>query len=101
MTGRLVEHGRRLLSAKYSVTESDWMSMLIANPFIPNGHHEIIAKGLHQGFNSEWIYPTHLLPPQFEASMRHVLRITLDSISKYYAWFEAERLLAQGAFATP
>lgn len=73
LTGRVVEHGRRLLSARYSVTESDWMSMLIANPFIPNGHHEIIAKGLHQGFNCEWIYPTHLLPPQFEASIRHIL----------------------------
>jgi hypothetical protein len=49
------------------------MPMLINNPFIPDGHHEIIAKGLNQGLNCQWIYSTHLLPPQLEASLRHIL----------------------------
>lgn len=73
LTGALIEHGRRCLSARYSVCETDWMEILCANPFIPNGHHEILAKGLHQGFNSEWLISTHLLPPQFEASMKYML----------------------------
>jgi hypothetical protein len=73
LTGALIEHGRRWLSANYSVCETDWLAILCANPFIPNGHHEILAKGIHQGFNSEWLISTHLLPPQFEASMKYML----------------------------
>lgn len=73
LKGVLIEYARRLLNSRYSVCESDWTAILCANPFIPIGHHEILAKGLHQGLNAEWLNSTHILPPQFEASMKYML----------------------------
>jgi hypothetical protein len=79
LIGNIVEQGRKWLNAKYSVTESDWIRIIIANPYIPDGHHEIIAKGLHQGFNGEWLESTHLLPPQIEASLKYILELHLNT----------------------
>ena len=53
--------------------ESDWLNIISHNPYIPIGHQEIVAKALHHGLNAEFLSSTHFLPPQFEASFRHIL----------------------------
>lgn len=43
------------------------------NPFIPKGREEIYAKGLYAGLVGDFVISTHLLIPQLENSIRHIL----------------------------
>jgi hypothetical protein len=43
------------------------------NPFVPPDHVEIFLRGLHAGFHGDFIIAVHLLVPQVENSLRHVL----------------------------
>lgn len=43
------------------------------NPFIPLGHEGIFLRGLHSGFQGDFLVASHLLVPQIENSLRHVL----------------------------
>jgi hypothetical protein len=40
---------------------------------VPEGHEGIYARGLFAGFKGDFLTATHLLVPQFESSIRHVL----------------------------
>ena len=73
MKAHLINHARQWILRCFSVIESDWLNVISHNPYIPVGHHEIIARALHQGLNADLLDSTHLLPPQFEASCRHIL----------------------------
>lgn len=43
------------------------------NPFVPPGHEEAYLRGFVAGFLGDWVVASHLLIPQVEASVRHVL----------------------------
>ncbi|MFZ5497277.1 MAG: DUF4209 domain-containing protein [Verrucomicrobiota bacterium] len=43
------------------------------NPFVPPGHEEIFLRGIHAGFHGDFIVAAHLLVPQVENSLRHIL----------------------------
>lgn len=43
------------------------------NPFVPPSHEEIFLRGIHAGFHGDFIVAAHLLVPQVENSLRHVL----------------------------
>lgn len=73
LKAHLINHARQWIIRRFSVIESDWLNVIYHNPYIPVGHHEIIARALHQGLNANLLDSTHLLPPQFEASCRHIL----------------------------
>lgn len=73
MQAHLINHARQWIIRCFSVLESDWLNVISHNPYIPLGHHEIIARALYQGLNADLLNSTHLLPPQFEASCRHIL----------------------------
>lgn len=44
------------------------------NPFIPQGHEVIFLRGIHAGFSGDMMLCAHLLVPQIEEAIRHVLR---------------------------
>jgi len=43
------------------------------NPFVPPGHEGVFLRGIHAGFHDDFLVAAHLLVPQIENSMRHVL----------------------------
>lgn len=55
------------------------------NPFIPPGHEVLFLRGIHAGFQGDMMLCAHILIPQVEESIRHVLQrngvvtSTLDS----------------------
>ncbi len=55
------------------------------NPFIPPGHEVLFLRGIHAGFQGDMMLCVHILIPQVEESIRHVLQgngvvtSTLDS----------------------
>ncbi len=40
---------------------------------IPNGHQESVLRALLAGFDGDMLLVVHLVPPQFEAMLRHVM----------------------------
>ncbi|MEO7701897.1 MAG: DUF4209 domain-containing protein [Opitutus sp.] len=60
------EHGVRLRNLWFLVEN---------NPFVPAGHEGIYLHGIQAGFFGDWLSAMHLLVPQIEASIRHVLNL--------------------------
>ena len=54
-------------------TGQDISYLIQANPFIPEGHEPIFARGLMAGFDGDYLMASHFLVPQIENSLRYVL----------------------------
>ena len=68
-----IEEARRILALEHFVRWEDWLPLLTNHPFVPPGRATIYARGLHAGLTGDWLVATHLLPPQLENSLRHIL----------------------------
>lgn len=69
-----IEPARLIIIAEHPVRLADLSILVSNNPFIPEGHEAIYARGIQAGFNGDWLVSMHLLIPQLEASIRHVLQ---------------------------
>jgi len=61
------------INLEYNVRISDLWPIVSNNPFIPPGREYIFAKGLHAVFMGDLMTVAHLLTPQIENSIRHLL----------------------------
>jgi hypothetical protein len=68
-----IEPARREINLEHHATEDMIYRYIQNNPFIPNGFEYLYAKGLHAGLVGDFIVATHLLVPQLENCLRHVL----------------------------
>jgi hypothetical protein len=69
-----IEPARTALLSEHAVRLHDLRHLVTFNHFIPPGHAGIFERGLHAGFYGDWLVAMHLLIPQIEASIRHVLQ---------------------------
>ena len=80
-----IEPARFTIAQEHSIRAKDLAFLVTNNPFIPQGHEGIYLRGIQAGFFGDWLVAMHLLIPQLEASLRHVLQqdgvvtSTLDS----------------------
>jgi hypothetical protein len=56
------------------VSESDLLTLITPSAFIPSGREFLYAKGLYAGLTQDFVVSTHLLIPQLENSLRHLLK---------------------------
>jgi hypothetical protein len=56
------------------VSESELLTLITPSAFIPNGRESLYAKGLYAGLTQDFVVSTHLLIPQLENSLRHLLK---------------------------
>ena len=68
-----IEPVRCQINLEHNVRVSDFIPIVSNNPFIPEGREHIYAQGLHAGMQGDFLVAAHLLIPQFENSIRHVL----------------------------
>lgn len=61
------------ITIEHNVRLDDLEPVVINNPFIPQGHEMIYAKGLYAGLNGDFMEAAHLLVPQLENSIRYIL----------------------------
>jgi hypothetical protein len=61
----LTEHQPSLLDLQF---------LVFHNPFVPPGHEMLFLKGIVAGFRGEFDTVAHLLVPQIEEAIRHVLQ---------------------------
>jgi hypothetical protein len=70
-----IEPCRQIIYSEHRPSLNDLLFLVSDNPFIPQGHEEIFLRGIHAGFKGDFIVASHLLVPQIEESIRHVLRL--------------------------
>ena len=63
----------RQINLDHDVRLGDLLPVVLDNPFVPEGHENTNARGLLAGFKGDFLTATHLLIPQLENSIRHVL----------------------------
>lgn len=69
-----IEPARQAIMEEHSVHRKDLLFLVLDNPLIPEGPEGIYLRGIQAGFHGDWLAAIHLLIPQLEASIRHVLQ---------------------------
>jgi hypothetical protein len=68
-----IQPARMQIWQEHPITPENLTFLVINNPFIPPGHETIFLRGLFYGFAGDMMLATHLLVPQIENSIRHLL----------------------------
>lgn len=68
-----IEPARRQVVFEHRYTEQDILSLVTNHPLVPQGHEQLFAKGLYAGLTGDFDIAAHILIPQLENSIRHVL----------------------------
>jgi hypothetical protein len=72
----LIEPARDQITLEHEINEiniEDLLFLVKDNPFVPSGREYLFAKGLYAGLIGDFFTSTHLLIPQIENSVRHLL----------------------------
>lgn len=69
----LIEPLRQEINAKQRTQPQDLLPIVSNNSFIPRGRESIYARGIHAGLVGDFLVAAHLLIPQIENSIRHLL----------------------------
>jgi hypothetical protein len=72
----------RQINLDHDVRLGGLLPVVLDNPFVPEGHENTYARGLLAGFRGDFLTATHLLIPQLENSIRHVLSQSGVLVSK-------------------
>lgn len=73
------------IAATHNPSRHDVVDLIRHSPWVPPGHLESVARALVAGFHGDMIVASHLVPPQFEALVRHVVESAGASTSKFDA----------------
>lgn len=68
-----IEPARRTLLSRFSVEERHIGPIVHMSPFVPPGYEQIFALGFARLFQGDYVSAAHILIPQLENSLRHML----------------------------
>jgi len=68
-----IEPARRTLLTRFAIAERHVAPIVVNSPFIPAGRVEIMAVGLVRMIQGDYLTACHLLFPQLENILRHIL----------------------------
>jgi Domain of unknown function (DUF4209) len=71
------------INLEHAVSPTDFLPILLGNPFVPSGRELIYAQGLYSGLVGDYLPSTHLIVPQIENSIRFVLN-SRDVVTSSY-----------------
>ena len=70
------------IHSTHSPDRQDIAGLIQHSPWIPPGHAESVMRALVAGFQGDMIVSGHLVPPQLEAMVRHVVEFQGGTTSK-------------------
>lgn len=70
----LIEPARSLIQTEHRLSARHLHPIASMSPFVPAGHIEIFVTGFARFFGGDIVTALHLLVPQLENSLRHVLK---------------------------
>lgn len=74
---------RRMIFNEHNPTRLDILSAIQHSPWIPPGHLECIVRALVAGFQGDMLIVAHMVPPQLEALIRHVIELRGGNTSMF------------------
>lgn len=77
-----IEAARYQINLEHNVRLRDWSPIVLNSSFVPPNREMIFAKGFHAGLIGDFLTSSHLLIPQIEHSIRHLL-IERDVITSH------------------
>ena len=69
-----IEPARQQIVQEHKITQEDISSLIASSSFVPSDRIQLYTKGLWNGLQGDYMIASHLLIPQIEESMRHILR---------------------------
>jgi hypothetical protein len=69
-----IEPARRMIQAEHPLFTRHFEPVAEMSPFVPPGHADIYTIGFARFFGGDFISALHILVPQLENSLRHILR---------------------------
>lgn len=91
----LIEPARQTLMQRFPVDERHLSAITQATPFAPPGHAPILALGFARMFQGDYVSAAHILFPQLENSLRHMLVLAGSDPAKIEAdLLEGDRTLS-------
>lgn len=93
------------INSEHHIRIQDVLPVVLGSPFVPAGRESLFAKGLHSGLTGDYIVAAHLLIPQIENSLRHILTESGEITSgmsrqEVQNHFDLNRMLTDGALET-
>jgi hypothetical protein len=94
----MIEPALAQINAEHNPHLYDLRPLVIDNPFVPSGREFLFLKGLHAGLTGDFVTAVHLLVPQVENSLRHLLEehgVTASGLTRQdtQSWFDLNRML--------
>lgn len=80
-----LEPARRTISSRFTVEERHFEPITARSPFVPQGHGSLFALGFARMFQGDFVSAAHILFPQLENSLRHLLVLSNAEPSKIEA----------------
>jgi hypothetical protein len=80
-----IEPARVMVMDRWPIHNRHLLPVIEASPFIPEGRHPLFMRGFAHAFQGDYITACHLLFPQLENSLRHILILTNRDPSKIEA----------------
>lgn len=77
-----IEPARMFLAERVSIQERHVLPLAEASPFVPRGREPLFALGFARMFQGDYATAAHLLFPQLENSLRHILMLANRDPSK-------------------
>jgi len=69
-----IRPARDQIAAEHYIRRSDLVEFSQHSLFVAGGRLHSVSKGLFAGFRENWVTAAHLLAPQIESGLRHLLR---------------------------
>lgn len=91
----MIEPARRLIMSEHPVEACDLLLLAEYSPFVPPGYEDIFALGFARFFGGDYISALHILVPQLENALRHVLKqVAIDTSSMQSDMTQENRTLS-------
>ena len=71
-----IEPARQAVLERFSINEQHMLPIVQMSSFIPAGHHHIFSVGFARLWQGDYATAGHLLLPQIENSLRHILQMS-------------------------
>ena len=71
----LIEPARQVIQSEHPIDQNDLRPIVEMTPFVPDDRVDLITTGFVRFFNGDVFSALHILVPQLENTLRHILRI--------------------------
>lgn len=81
----VINPARVEITTSHSPSREEVIELIRHSPWIPPGHMESVARALLAGFQGDMLVVAHMVVPQFEALVRHVVEIAGGTTTNFDA----------------